>query len=68
MIPNNILIVSKPRFGSTVFCEQLGNLTNKVSLSEPNMLNKNHIEEINKHTSFVMKIIAAKNFIFWEIK
>jgi hypothetical protein len=65
MIPNNILIVSKPRFGSTVFCEQLGNLTNKVSLSEPNMLNKNHIEEINKHNSFVMKIIAA-NLEQWK--
>ena len=66
MIPNNILIVSKPRFGSTVFCRELANLTNKVSLSEPNVLDDNHIKEINKCDSFVMKIIVA-DLKQWEL-
>jgi len=59
MIPNKVLIVSKPRFGSTVFCEEMGNLTQSPYYSEPNLSNEEHLKIINKTQNFGIKIIAA---------
>jgi hypothetical protein len=59
MIPNKVLIVSKPRFGSTVFCEEMGNLTQSPYYSEPTLSNVEHLKIISKTQNFGIKIIAA---------
>lgn len=65
MKPNKVLIVSKPRFGSTVFCEEMGNLTQTPFYSEPNVLNAEHIKIVNETKSFGIKIIVS-DLKLWE--
>jgi len=53
MIPNKVLIVSKPRFGSTTLVFQLGRLLQLPAISEPSDLNKIDVDKC------VCKIIVA---------
>jgi len=65
MKTNKVLIVSKPRFGSTVFCKEMGNLTQTPFYSEPNVLDVEYLKIINETKSFGIKIIVG-NPKQWE--
>jgi len=62
---NKVLIVSKPRFGSTVFCKEMGNLTQTPFYSEPNVSDVEHLKIINETKSFGTKIIVS-DLKLWE--
>ena len=65
MKTNKVLIVSKPRFGSTVFCKEMGNLTQTPFYSEPNVSDVEHLKIINETKSFGTKIIVS-DLKLWE--
>lgn len=60
MKPNKILIISKPRFGSTTFVTQLGNLYQYPSFNEPSDIN-----ETKGHSQFVCKFVVG-DLDLWE--
>jgi len=60
MKPNKILIISKPRFGSTTFVKELGNLYQYPSFNEPGDIN-----EMEGHPQFVCKFVVG-DLDLWE--